>query len=98
MPAGRKGDYTIEREGNGITYTGTRQTSAFEEVLRENLEQNNFSYNGKEYVIVNIGDMTTVYEIGNQSVIADLTNYDFEAYDDASIITDSFREGASAAT
>lgn len=92
LTAGKKGNYTIEREAGAVVYSPDHEMGAdFETALMENLGQKTFTFGGKEYFISEADGNSTVFEAGEQKQIAYLTTYVFDAYQDSSAITDEFR-------
>lgn len=92
--AGRKGNYTIDKIDNSIRYAGVSLGDEFEASLFANLENSAFSVGGKNYTVSEKNGGYTVYETGEQNMVAYLTTYVFDAFADASVITDAFRAGA----
>ncbi|MGN1148279.1 MAG: hypothetical protein ACI4TB_07640, partial [Lachnospiraceae bacterium] len=94
LTAGRKGNYTVSQVDDTIQYVGTAEGADFETALLENLDNGTFSVNGKNYTISEKDGSVTVYEAGEVRQVAYLTTYVFDAYADASSITEEFRLGA----
>lgn len=94
LEAGKKGNYTIFRAEDSIQYTEKALGAGFEAALAENLSGGGFTYGGKNYAVSEMDGNITVYETGENIVIAYLSNYVFDAYEDASAITEEFRVGA----
>ena len=63
----------------------------FEAALMENMDQEAFSFGGKEYIISTEDGSSRVFEAGEQKQVAYLTTYVFDAYQNSSAITDEFR-------
>lgn len=94
ITAGRKSNYTIESEGAGIVYTGSNLGASFEQIMEENIENGSFEYLENEYVISEMDGITVVSKVGENLSIGYLTNLVFDAYQDASILSDEFKVGA----
>ena len=92
LTAGKKGNYTIEREAGAVVYAQGQEMGAdFEAALMENMDQEAFSFGGKEYIISTEDGSSRVFEAGEQKQVAYLTTYVFDAYQNSSAITDEFR-------
>lgn len=92
LTAGKKGNYTIEREAGSVVYAQGQEMGAdFETALMENMDQEAFSFGGKEYIISTEDGSSRVFEAGEQKQVAYLTTYVFDAYQNSSAITDEFR-------
>lgn len=98
LEAGKKQTYTIYALGGGFSYVSQAMGADFEAAVNDNLENGSFNYKNKEYAIVTTNAGNTVYEMGEQQIIGYLTNYVFDAYDNASVITDEFKINAIAAS
>lgn len=98
IEAGRKQTYTVYALGGGFSYVSEALGADFEAAVNENLGNGSFTFGGKNYSVVETKAGTTVYEIGEMEIVGYLTNYVFDAYDNASVITDEFRLNAIAAT
>lgn len=97
IEAGRKQTYQIYAAGSAFQYTDKALGQEFEALVQENMEAGIFSYNGREYGITSDKDQVTVYKNGEQQLIGYLTDYVFDAYEDAALITDVFKSQAVAA-
>lgn len=92
LTAGKKGNYTIEREAGAVVYAQGQEMGAdFEAALMENMDQEAFSFGGKEYIISTEDGSSRVFEAGEQKQVAYLTTYVFDVYQNSSAITDEFR-------
>lgn len=94
LEAGKKQTYKIYAAGGKFQYAGSALGAAFEALVLENKETGSFSLNGKDYVVVAAGDEITVFESGEQQLTGYLTDYVFDAYEDARLITDAFKRNA----
>lgn len=95
LTPGRKGTYSVERRAGGAEYTGASLGNGFEAILAEISEDENFTYNNKEYTVVSDDNGgITVYEEGEHRQIAYLTTYVFDVYGKAVVITDHFKTEA----
>lgn len=94
LEAGKKQTYKIYAAGGKFQYAGSALGAAFEALVLENKETGSFSLDGKDYVVVAAGDEITVFESGEQQLTGYLTDYVFDAYEDARLITDAFKRNA----
>lgn len=94
LEAGKKQTYKIYAAGGKFRYAGSTLGAAFETLVLENKETGSFKLNGKDYVVVASGDEITVFESGEQQLTGYLTDYVFDAYEDATVITDAFKRNA----
>lgn len=94
LEAGKKQTYKIYAAGGKFQYSGSTLGAAFETLVLENKETGSFKLNGKDYVVVASGDEITVFESGEQQLTGYLTDYVFDAYEDATVITDAFKRNA----
>lgn len=91
LEAGKKQTYKIYAAGGKFQYAGSALGAAFEALVLENKETGSFTLNGKDYAVVAAGDEITVFESGEQQLTGYLTDYVFDAYEDATLITDTFK-------
>ncbi len=98
VEAGRKQTYTVYALGGGFSYVSEALGADFEAAVNDNLANGSFTFGGKNYTITEEEAGTTVYETGAMEIVGYLTNYVFDAYDDAFNITDEFKRNAIAAT
>lgn len=97
IETGKKQTYQIYVTGSAFQYAAGGLGQAFETLVMENLDTGVFTYNGTEYGITSDKDQVTVYKNGEQKLIGYLTDYVFDAYEDAALITDDFKMNAVAA-
>ena len=90
----KRGSYNVFRTGSGINYTDKNLGSAFETALGENIENKSFEVGGKTYSVVKDNDVIHVYESGDKVLLGYLTNYVFDSYDDAFVVSDEFKISA----
>lgn len=95
LTPGKKKQYTIQALSDGsIHYAGTKPGAAFEDALEKNMAAGSFELDGKSYMISKNGEDFTVYQLGKEVPAIYATTYVFDAYGDASLITDEFKLGA----
>lgn len=92
LTAGKKGNYTIEKEGGSIEYVDAPMGNSFENAIASNIENKGFVFNDKNYTIGSENGKLVVYEAGPQKEVAYLTTYVFDAFSKESLITDEFRK------
>lgn len=94
ITAGRKNNYSIAKEGEGIVYAGSNLGISFEESLEQNLEMDGFTHEGVDYIISKVDGVITVSKVDGSTQIAYLTNYVFDVYDSSNVLTDEFKTKA----
>lgn len=98
VTAGKLRTYTVTRAGGGISYTGSALGADFEAQVEENIAGGTFTWQDKTYSVTTEDGITHVYELSGESLLAYLTTYVFDAYDDDFNISDEFRTQAVAAS
>ena len=94
LEAGKKGNYSVLRVEDTVTYTEGTPSQDFEAELMANLENGSFSVNGTQYSVAEHNGSYVVYELGEKELVAYLTTYGFDAYTGKDTVSDALRTGA----
>ena len=94
LEAGKKGNYSVLRMEDTITYTEETLSQSFEAELMTNLENGSFAVNGTQYSVAEHNGSYVVYELGEKELVAYLTTYGFDAYTGKDAVSDALRTGA----
>ena len=90
----KKLTYEIYKLGQTITYADATYSSEFEDAINRNLENGSFAFEDEEYVVVEEKGSYVVRKRMGMSLVANLSTYVLDAYEDATLITKEFKEAA----
>lgn len=94
LEVGRKQNYAVYKEAREIVYANDALSAEFEAALSDNLVDGTFEFEGAEYVVSISEYEAKVQEKFEKTLVANLSTYVLDAYEDASLITRDFKEAA----